>query len=40
MNLRNRFTDESTKQTHGHREQTHGCQGRGEEGWDELRVWG
>ena len=28
------------KQTHGHREQTHGCQGREEKKWDGQGVWG
>ena len=28
------------KQTHGYREQTCGCQGRGGKKWDEWGVWG
>ena len=28
------------KQTHGHEEQTGGCQGGGEGEWDGLGVWG
>ena len=28
------------KQTHGHREQTCGCQGGGGREWDGLEVWG
>ena len=28
------------KQTHRHREQTCGCQGRGGREWDRLGVWG
>ena len=28
------------KQTHSHREQTGGCQGRGGRRWDCLGVWG
>ena len=28
------------KQTHRHREQTHGCQGGGEWGTDGVGVWG
>ena len=28
------------KQTHRHREQTHGCQGGGRREWNELGIWG
>ena len=27
-------------QTHGHGEETHGCQGEGGREWDGLEVWG